>query len=215
MDPSHAKRYGNFEIENIVSKILSEAYPTGIRIPIDVDRLVERNELVDHIIPAPSLEERYNVAAVLNRKSNGHFDILVEENTFTYQGCRANFSIAHEFGHIILHGEVCSNCKGTEDVIALNKRIQKAYRYIERNANYFAGALLIPLRTIHEHTAELYEGFTKLYGCNVDLIPAKLCSSLAGAYKVSIQAMEIRLNQLKLDKKVLSALRAESPYLDP
>lgn len=183
MDPSHARKYTNQEVEVVVSKILSQSYTKGIVIPIDIDLLVERNETIDSIIPADLLQDKFNVAAVLNRKPNGHFDIFVDEDAFISNTGRASFSIAHEFGHIILHGKVFCGCEDTDDVITLNTRIEKAYQHIERKANYFAGAILIPLRTIQAHTANLYEGLTKEYGYDINLIPYKLCANLAKVYK--------------------------------
>ena len=215
MAPSHARRYTNQEIEVKAAKILSGAYPTGINIPIDVDWLVESNELVDDIVPAELLEDKFKVAAVLTSKPSGHFDILVDEDTLNLQGARANFSIAHELGHIVLHAPVCGGCRTIEDSIALRERIAKAYSDIERNANYFAGAILMPLRTLPEHTAKLYEGLTGMYGYDVNLIPSKLYSRLAERYRVNPQPMEIRLKELSLQTKIVSALRSNSPYLDP
>lgn len=215
MDPSHTRRYRRPEIEIITARFLSKAYPNGIEIPIEIDLLVEKHEFIDDINPIPLLEDKYKIAAVLYYKNNDHFDILVDEDTFNYNEGRTNFSIAHEFAHIILHNEVFLNCENVDDIIDLNKRIATSYRHIENDANYFAGSILIPQRTILGHTATLYEGLAKEYGCDINLIPYKLCSRLAEAYKVSFQAMEIRLKQLKLDIKVLLALRSESPYIDP
>ena len=214
MEPSHARRYKNSEIEVIVAKILSEAYPAGISIPVDIDWLAERNELVDNIIPADLLEDKFNVAALLISKPNGHFDIFVDEDTFNSYRTRANFSIAHELGHIVLHSQICSNCQSIEESISLSRRIKHAYHFIERNANYFAGAILIPRRTLPGDTAPLYEGLIKLYGYDVNLIPSKLCSRLAERYRVNLQPMEIRLKELNLQRKIVSALRTNSPYLD-
>ncbi len=215
MDPSHAKRYSNADIDRIVVDILAEAYPEGIRIPIDIDRLVYRNNLVDDIASGGPLEEQFKIAAVLISKANGKFDILVDEETFDSHHFRANFSIAHEFGHIILHSQVCENCRTVEDTIALRRRIEKAYNFIERNANHFAGAILIPLRTIPEDTAKVYEALVKNYGYDMNLIPDKLCSTLARRYEVNLLPMGIRLKQLNLLRKVQVALNSGAPYIDP
>lgn len=215
MDPSHARRYTKTEIEVIVSKILSKAHPEGISIPVDVDRLVEHHELIDNIIPIELLEDKFNVAAVLTSKADGHFDILVDQDTLDYQHARANFSIAHEFGHISLHSEICSNCRTIEDSIALAGRIRKVYKFIEGNANHFAGAILIPRRTLAEDTAKIYEALVRDIGYDANLIPEKLCSTLAKRYTVNTQPMKIRLTELNLQQKIERALDLNSPYLDP
>lgn len=215
MDPSHARRYTNAEIDRMVVDILAEGFPDGIRMPVDIDRLVYRHNLVDDIAPAELLEDKFNVAAVLISKPDGRFDILVDEETFDSHRFRANFSIAHEFGHIVLHSQVCSNCRTVEDAIALRRRIENSYDFIERNANYFAGAILMPVRTLPEDAARVYEALVKKYGYDTALIPDKLCSTLARRYEVSLQPMSIRLKELGLTKKILAALRSSSPYLDP
>lgn len=215
MDPSHARRYSNAEIERKVAGILAGAFPRGIRIPIDIDRLVERYDLVDDIVSGELLEDRFKVAAVLISKANAHFDILVDEDTFNSYRPRANFSIAHEFGHVVLHSQVCSECRTIEDAIILRGRIKNAYHFIERNANYFAGAILAPLRTLPEDTARVYEALVKDIGYDTNLIPDKLCSTLAQRYEVNFQPMEIRLRELNLSTKILTALHSGSPYLDP
>lgn len=215
MDPSHARRYTKAEIERTVAAILADAFPKGIRIPIDIDRLAQRHELVDDIASAELLEDRFKVAALLISKPNGHFDIFVDEDTFNSYRARANFSIAHELGHIVLHSQICSNCRSIEESMSLRRRIKHAYYFIEGNANYFAGAILIPRRTLLGDTATLYEGLVTLYGYDVNLIPSKLCSRLAECYCVNLQPMEIRLKELHLRGKIVSALRINSPYLDP
>lgn len=160
------------------------------------------------------LQEKFKVAAVLNYKHNGHFDILVDEGTFDYRRARASFSIAHELGHIILHSEVCRNCRTIDDAINLMKRLKRAYWFIEKAANYFAGAILMPSRTLIEDTAKIYEVLVKEYGYDTNLIPDRLCSTLARRYEVYIPPMRIRLKELNLNRKITTALCSNSPYLD-
>ena len=131
MEPSHARRYSDAEIERIVARILADAFPQGIRIPIDIDRLVYRDRRVDDIASAELLEDKFTVAAVLVSKPNGQFDILVDQETFDSHRARANFSIAHEFAHIVLHSRICSDCGTIEEAIALRKRIETTYAFIE------------------------------------------------------------------------------------
>jgi hypothetical protein len=212
MEPSHARRYKNSEIEVIVAKIISEAYPAGISIPVDIDWLAERSELVDNIIPADLLEDKFKVPAALVSKSSGHADIFVDDDTITFQRARANFSI--ELGHVVLHAQVWESCHTIEDSIVLRNRITRAYNFIERNTNYFAGAILIPKRTIVNDTTKVYEFLTKERNYHANLILNKLCAILARRYMVNTQPMQIRLEQLNLMKKIQRALHSNSPYLD-
>lgn len=214
MELSHVGRYSKADIERKAMEILSKAFPEEIEIPIDVDRLVYQHDSIDDIVPAELLEDKFKVTAVLISKPNGHFDILVDEETLDSHYARANFSIAQEFGHVILHSQVCEDCRTVEDAIALNAGIKNVCHFIERNVGYFAGAILMPLRTLPEDTAKAYEALVGSFGCESDLIPDKLCSTLARRYAVSIQPMAIRLKELGLSSKIADTLRCRAPKLD-
>ena len=211
MDPSHAKKYKHSEIEQIVNDLLAQAYSDEVSIPVEIDLIVERHPEVDDLIPA-ELEEPFKVAAVLLYKPERHaFDILFDENT---PRGRTSFSIAHELGHIALHGEVCKTCVTLDVAIDLRTRLKRSYSRIEADADHFAKSILMPRRRVLHDTAGLYEGLVRLYGCDAALIRTKLCPNLARQYKVSIRAMEIRLEQLGLQKEVAQALRNKFATLD-
>ena len=216
MEPSHARKYKNSEIEFIVSNLLKREYPQEIKLPVEIDLIVEHHKLVDNIVPIQSLEDKFKVAAVLTCKISGRFDILVDQDTFDYQWARASFSIAHEFGHIVLHSQLCSNCSRIEDSIELMRRIKnaKAYDFIERNANYFAAAILIPQRTIKEDAAKIYEWMVKggNYDTKMDL--KQFYATLARRYEVNPEPMRIRLEQLSLTKNIRRSLFYKYPYLE-
>jgi hypothetical protein len=215
VDPSHAKKYAKSEIEQTVAGLLNQAYPKGITTPIDIDLLVQKHPLIDDIIPAELLEEKFSAAAVLVYKPASHtFDIFVDEDTYARQPGRASFSIAHEFGHIVLHQDVCTACDTLQAALELRARLQKSYSRMEQDADYFAAALLMPQSKLRRDTLDVYEGLVNLYGYDVSLIPHKLASGLAGEYRVSIREMEVRLDHLDLKDQVMKALRSKFPYLD-
>ena len=142
------------------------------------------------------------------------FDIIVDEDTYLDQRYRANFSIAHEFGHIILHYDLFKDCQDIDDTIELNKRIKNVYKDIEDDANRFAGAILMPFTKIKIDTNKAYEGLITEYGFNEQLIPEKIKEILARGYDVSYLAMKIRLIQLNLLNKISTALRRQYHILD-
>jgi len=214
MEPSHAPRYSNIEIEKIVTEILEHTYPQTIDIPVDIDLVAQNHSLVDNIIPIELLEGKFNIAAILQSKGET-VDILIDEDTYTNQKGRANFSIAHELGHIVLHPDIWQNCHTLPDVLDMHQRINDVYRRIERNANYFAGAILMPRSRLYRHTSELYEGLVKMYTLtNPDLIRHKIWTRLAQQYGVTIQPIQIRLKEILIERKIEDAIRYQSPYLD-
>ncbi|MBN2020008.1 MAG: ImmA/IrrE family metallo-endopeptidase [Sedimentisphaerales bacterium] len=215
MDPSHGCRYSKREIELIALDVLKKEYPNKLSRPIDIDRIVYNHGGVDDIRPIPLLEDKFQVSAILYVKENGKADILVDEDTLDFQHTRASFSIAHEFGHIVLHKEVWSRCKTIEDSIALHRRINRSYKFIEGTANWFAGAILVPFPILGKDVREIYAGLVKIYGFDADLICHKMYSDLAKGYGVSPEAMRIRLSVLDIQKKIESALHYKSPYIGP
>lgn len=214
MDPSHSRKYNYSEIEVITGRLLKSHYPHGIVIPVEIDLIVEKHEFIDNIIPAEGLQEKFNVAAILCKKPNSHFDILVDEYTIEHQRFRASFSIAHEFGHLILHTKIFENCATIDNAITLNTRIKNSYQIIEREANYFAGALLMPQGCIIEDTAKIYEFMIKNGNYNTKIDINEFCSTLARRYEVNPEPMKYRLKELDLVKKIQTALLYKSPYLD-
>lgn len=96
-------------------------------------------------------------------------------------GVRSRFDLAHELGHLVLHGAVKQ-----EEV--LNKPRLKV---IEREANWFAGAFLLPQQTFAN----------EIYTPRLDAF-----LSLKPRWKVSIQAMVYRCHTLGIfdDDQILN-----------
>lgn len=214
MDPSHARKYSDREIEIKALQILKEEYPDDISTPVDIDQIVYKHDLIDDIVPIELLEDKFEVAALLLYKPNGKLDILIDEDTFDRQGARANFSIAHEFGHVVLHQELWTNCTKIEDSINLHKRIETRYSTIEWEANRFAGALLMPRNILIKDAQNLYLGFVRLYGFDLNLIPQKIYAGIAKGYHVSVHSASVRLNELKLTTKIQESINYKLPYLE-
>jgi len=170
--------------------------------------------LVNDIIPLPDLQDRFNVIASLVCKS-GRVDIFVDEDTFSKQPARARFSVAHELGHVVLHSGIWQKCHTLDDTLAMQKRIKTSYCNIERMANHFAGAILMPRSQMDGYVRELYKGLVEIYGFSGQvLIKDKIQTVLAQQCKVTIKPMEIRLGELKLDKKIEAALQNHLYYLE-
>ncbi len=211
MDPSHARKYEKPQIEGIAAEILNCAYPKGIEVPIDIDLLVQQHPRIDHIIAA-DLEERFRAAAVLVYKPvRRMFDIFFDENT---SSGRVSFSIAHEFGHVVLHAEVCDACQTLEAAIELRTRLKKHYTRMEGDADYFARSILMPRGRLEGDTATIYNHLVQSFGCDGQIIRSKLCPSLATRYRVSNRAMEIRFWELTLHKRIAHAIQQGFDGLD-
>lgn len=209
MEPSHIASHSKAEIERMAGATLHNAFPQGIyNIPIDIDLVAERHELIDSIMLLPELENKFQVAATLVSKPNNKCDIFLDANTDSRNRGRANFSAAHELGHVVLHKELFKDCFDAEQSIVLSRRINRSYRYLEREANHFAGAILIPYRTIFEDTRKIYEGILGGFAGDIgwgEIVPM-LHSALANRYQVSVDTMVIRLNQLGISQHISVAI---------
>ena len=98
---------------------------------------------------------------------------------------RLRFTAAHELAHWLIHQELYC---GSGDVAAMHKRERKsseADKYIERQADALAGALLMPINQVKRSFYRLLSGKDK-------------AAVLAKQFNVSRQAMEIRLKNHNL-----------------
>lgn len=217
MDPSQVRKRTPAEIEREALAVLEGFYKGHIDSPVDIDQIVEQHERVGDIVPAELLEDKFNVAAVLVPREKGIVDIFVDEDTYNFHSARANFSIAHEFGHLILHSGVWDGLSNLDidQAVVIHKKIQTRYNQLESKANYFAGAILMPSPTIKGHVEGLYEGLVRQWGFEKDIIPGKIWSLIARQYQVSPIPAKIRIEKLGLLKKIHDAIGYQSVYLEP
>lgn len=106
---------------------------------------------------------------------------------------RMRFTIAHELGHLVLHRHEDDD----EENIFVDKKIfnrnaaasQGVYRQ-EIEANRFAAELLMPKQMLNRVIAKLSD--------EIDLSDDDVIGELAGEFKVSSQALAIRLSSLNI-----------------
>lgn len=89
---------------------------------------------------------------------------------------RRRFNVAHELGHLILHSSV-----EDEDFAKTEKR-----KELERQANYFAGAFLFPLKSVNN----------EFFSCSIPAL-----KKLKERWKISIAAIAMRLYNLHVISK--------------
>lgn len=158
-------------------------------VPVDVQAMAEElagllvleaEALSGHEL-APDLPDGATLSGLL-LPAQKH--LLVDASEARRSEGRRRFTIAHELGHWYLH---CADgaqpaarfCRGTD--IGSDPRIETRPA-IEREADAFAGALLMPEVAVRAESARVR--------CNVGL--------LARCFGVSRQAMRVRLDQLGL-----------------
>lgn len=172
-------------IERVVGKLLRQHGPNCP--PVPVERIARSQGCR---IEASDLRD---VSGILVRSRGGN---VIGVNS-THSEARRRFTIAHELGHLLLHeGEQVRFDK--EFRVSLRSDESSAGTNVEEmEANFFAASLLMP--------DAMLAADQRAY--SIELEDAESVRDLAGAYKVSVQAMTLRLARL-VDRRGRSALAA-------
>ena len=168
-------------------------------VPVPIEEIAEF-ELDLYIRDIPNLEEEIETVGFL---SNNMKTIWVDKKVYDYQEYRLRFTIAHEIGHIVLHKDLYANVNFSsieewkETVLSFDSC---QYRFLESQANNFAGLVLIPtnqLRDEHEKAVKMYtnEGFDEEDLKSSETVVEYLATWLARKFNVSKHAMKIRLKK--------------------
>lgn len=139
-------------------------------LPVNVNAIARRMGL--EVIEDPMMTE----SGMIEFSSDGSATITVNSTEF---GPRKNFTIAHEIGHYAL-GHVSSNNRLLRD--EASNFMTGTFKPVEREANKFAAALLMPSRMINFAIKQGHVSIT----------------SLANLFGVSEVAMKWRLVNLNI-----------------
>ncbi|WCL51257.1 ImmA/IrrE family metallo-endopeptidase [Leptospira sp. GIMC2001] len=160
----------------------------SLSLPIDLSKITEflKIKLAEEVLPN-------EISGVLDTRDYNKPIILVNKNQSEN---RQRFSIAHEIGHFVLHhldGKVHMDKKVFFRQDIPNKEDAKK----EREANLFAAELLMPSDILLNKFVNHDSRVILEYWDNDDFL-----NQLAVEFKVSLPAMVIRLQELKLIPKV-------------
>jgi len=172
------------------------------RLPVDV-YFVASVVLRFDLIPFPRLSELLDSPAALKPNLK---EIYVDDDLDAaysdprakpWERDRLRFSIAHEIGHVEMHagrvGDI--RCEQIEDLITLFNR-QDAERFeIEKEANEFAGRLIVPV----EKLKEALEGFIELNGDpkwrDSALLRGQFGELVGRKFGINSEALRLRLDR--------------------
>ena len=177
-------------IERVVGKLLKQQGSNGP--PVSVDRIAKAQGCT---VKASDLRD---VSGILVRSKDGN---IIGVNS-THPEARRRFTIAHELGHLMLHeGEQVHFDK--EFRVSLRSNESSAGTNVEEmEANFFAASLLMP--------DAMLAADPRAY--SIELENVESMRELASAYKVSVQAMTLRLARL-IDRRGRSALAVRQSTL--
>lgn len=164
------------KIERLVEQLLVHCNISSP--PIDVFSIARNKDI--NIIQG----DLGDVSGILLREGS-LVTIGVNQN---HSEARKRFTIAHEIGHFILHGDEALH---VDKVFAIKLRNQVSSEAIdlgEIEANKFAAELLMPTNMVHQRIQELPEV--------LDYEKDAVIRNMAKVFNVSQQAMTIRLVHL-------------------
>jgi Zn-dependent peptidase ImmA (M78 family) len=167
-------------IQKVVSQLLKKYGITSPPIPVDD---IVRGEGIE-LRRQPEPDGKFS--GLVAQSENGIVIGINENHSFE----RQRFTIAHELGHVSLHGPSLGQGRVDRQIVVRfrDDRIKHAGDAgEEREANLFAAELLMPSEFVLH---DLEEG--SLGPLDIHLVVEKL----ARRYRVSVQAMAIRLTQL-------------------
>jgi Zn-dependent peptidase ImmA (M78 family) len=170
-------------IRDVAEKVLDEHCPNGA--PVNVQKVAEKLGIV---VKFENVDD--DLSGFLFRDSDsGHTIIGVNKS---HHRNRQNFTIAHELGHFLLHEAERVHLDSRKSGYALQLRSPESAtgeNINEREANLFAAELLMPAKFLEKD----------LRSRTLDLLGDKdedALKELAKRYKVSVQALTIRLDNL-------------------
>lgn len=163
------------EIEVIASTVLDQVFGDDVDLPVE---LIAVTDYVGFRVEKfhPDREDNLTIAGFMSFNDK---TIVLNAND---SAKRRRFTCAHEVGHILLHEDHVRE-DGGDIVYRTEKLHDSENKTIEREANYFAGCLLMPK---YLFTTE----FDKNYG-DID--------SLSHLFGVSRNAVVIRISELNLN----------------
>jgi hypothetical protein len=128
----------------------------GGQLPVDVFSLVELQLRLD-VIPFDDLSAKFQVDAALTPDFTGIYvdaeSYILWERGPVWKQNRLRFTVAHELGHWELHRNYAAGLKfaSFEDFARHFKADDPNRYWLERDANEFAGRLLVPVDRLREH----------------------------------------------------------------
>lgn len=193
------REYTAAELEHIADKYHSG---TGgkFEIPVDIDLLLENTDGVDlDIWPGLAANHKLLGMAGINPATNVIYIYIDDKLADTSANKRRyRMTVAEELAHILIHRPAIEAVKTIQDFKLIQSH-DKWHRY-ERNAKRLAAALLMPASYILNDVRELYSKMIESLPdshkySNLNAIKKTLVNLLADRYEVSVETMNIRLDE--------------------
>lgn len=180
-------------------------WPVGT-LPVDIDLILERHGV--DIVPVANLRREAGVEACISADLSCVY-LDLEYSRDERMNSRVRFSLAHEFGHMILHPEVFEVYRSHNPGSVLNwvRHIKERFdtELLEREANEFAACFLVPSDELQIRYDELLPAVRdKLAASGMDLVQMDsetlygyMANAICREFDVSSKVVAIRLDRIR------------------
>lgn len=180
------------DVAQVANEFLEKHHPAGTA-PVPIEEIMEF-DLGLEILPIDS----YGIEAFL---SWNRAHVYVDRQTMMTVPARYRFSLAHEVGHYVMHGGLFDavTIERPSDVREIQRELGDDYRWVEWQANAFAGLVLVPRNLLREKIA-YHESRARAAGFPPSILYEgegfnRLVQSLSETFGVSRDPVEIRLSK--------------------
>lgn len=185
------------EVKRAASDFLEKYHDKSL--PIPIEDIVEQQMNIS-IFVVPGIKSFLGVDAFI---SSAFDQITIDAYCFSKFPERTRFSIAHEIGHLILHKKLYEQYgpKNIEDYMVFHDKIDdEVYKFIEIQAQTFAGLILVPTESLLE---ELKKRLGRVPSLESAEVLGPYIQDLPELYQVSDAVILKRLQREKFVKPLL------------
>jgi len=166
-------------------------FHSSLSLPVPIEELAEQ-KLNLKIVQEMHLKKNYDVDGFL---TSDLASIFIDFDLYLRYENRARFTIAHEIGHFILHGEIFKdlNINTVEKLDSLaTKLTNEKYRWLEYQAYSFASHVLVPKKLLF---GEIKGRIGKIPNLEAPEVLAPIAQDLLSVFQVSGEVMLRRLGK--------------------
>lgn len=173
-----------------------KTYHPSSSLPVPIEQIVEHKMNIS-VYAVPNIKFLLGIDAFI---SSDFTQITIDDNSFTKYPERTRFSIAHEIGHLVLHKKWYETYgpKNLEDYVTLHEKINnQSYKYIEIQAQTFAGLVLVPKDSLFH---ELKKRLGRIPTMEAPEVLSPVAQDLLEVFRVSGEVMLRRLQKERIVK---------------
>jgi hypothetical protein len=210
--------YTDAQLEQLAHDYLRSRVDVQLKLPINVEALLQGCRYVGLIDTVPGIAEKVAVEGCLCRHRNGSdLIIYIDEDIANYATkAKYNAVVAEELAHAVLHPAVFMQVKSFSAFLEVQNSPE--WHRMERDAKRFSAAVRMPFRTLVVSAESIYPEIVQEHGFGqIWKIEKLLRNALAERFVVPQEDMQRRLLEwpcLVLERAAMS-VQASSPKLLP